>query len=113
MIVGIGTDIVEVERIQAAMRNPRFVKRVLTDLERSLNLSPQRIAGRWAAKEAVAKAVGKSLSWHDVEIVNNAAGAPQVVVAPGVLPDRVRIHITISHVRTHATAVAIVEIGES
>ncbi len=58
MIVGLGIDIVEVARIAEAMKNPRFIERILTPIEREFCTTPQKVAGRWAAKEAIAKAVG-------------------------------------------------------
>jgi len=76
VIVGLGVDLVEVSRIRRALKSPRFIERILTESERLEPLSAERIAGRWAAKEAVAKAVGVFLRWHDVEIHNLTSGAP-------------------------------------
>ena len=110
MIVGLGIDIVEIERIKAAMQNPRFVKRVLTPAERAICTTPQKVAGRWAAKEAVAKAVGLELSWQDVEILPDDTGEPQARVASRHLdPGRLKLKISISHERKNAVAVAILE----
>lgn len=125
MIRGLGIDVVEVDRIAHAMRNPRFVSRILTERERMNRLTPAFVAGRWAAKEAVAKAVSEKLRWQDVEIISDAVGKPIVhlipivdfdadlVVAPVLLQkaDEVseQIHLSISHERGIAAAVAVWE----
>ena len=80
MIVGLGLDLVEIERIEEAMRNPRFIFRVLSDAERSMCRTPQCVAGRWAAKEAIAKAIGLPLTWQQVEVLPDETGAPKVKV---------------------------------
>ena len=110
MIVGLGTDLVEVARIQRAMENPRFVEKILTAREREICTTPARVAGRWAAKEAIAKAVGIHLTWQQVEILPDEVGAPRVTIHSSYFdPCRLRIHVSISHERTHAMAVAILE----
>jgi holo-[acyl-carrier protein] synthase len=110
MIVGLGMDIVEVARIERAMLRHDLEGRILTERERSYCLSPLRVAGRWAAKEAVAKAVGIHLTWKQVEILPDATGAPKVVVEhPDFDPVRYRIHLTITHERHYAAATAVVE----
>lgn len=110
MIRGIGLDIVEVSRIARAMKSPRFLERILTEEERSVELTPHRVAGRWAAKEAVAKALSCDLSWHEVEVWNDESGAPYVkVLRLDALPSDAKIWISISHERGHAAAIAILE----
>lgn len=110
MIVGLGMDLVEIARIRRAMRNPRFLERVLTPAEREFAVTPAQVAGRWAAKEAVYKALGLPLAWQDVEILPAAHGAPQVTIrSVHYNPGRMRLQLTITHERTHAAAVAIVE----
>ncbi len=110
MIVGLGTDIVEIERIVVAMRNPRFVYRILTPRELAMCRTPQCVSGRWAAKEAIAKAIGLPLTWQQVEVLPDETGAPKVTVASRDFdPVRLRIHVSISHERTHAVAVAVLE----
>lgn len=110
MILGLGIDVVEVGRIAKAMRSPRFVERILTANERQVAKVPWRVAGRWAAKEAVAKALSCKLKWHDVEISSASDGAPVVNVNPEVfLLDNCQIHISVTHERGYAAAVAILE----
>lgn len=108
-IVGIGTDIVDVERIRRAMRSPRFIKRILRPEELPQCPTPEWVAGRWAAKEAVAKALGVHLKWHDVAILPDADGRPTVALRDGSLERAVRVHLSISHERTVAVAVVVAE----
>lgn len=101
---------VEIDRIARAMRRPRFLERVLTPLEREFCIKPQQVAGRWAAKEAVVKALGLPLSWHEVEILPDELGVPRAQVrSVHYDPSRLRINVSISHERTHAVAVAVLE----
>jgi holo-[acyl-carrier protein] synthase len=118
MIKGIGIDIIELERIQnMILQQPRFVQRILTAEEqvRWNTLSGQRqveyLAGRFAAKEALAKAlgtgVGGSFSWQDVSILSDDYGAPQVNwhKREGIFST----HLSISHSGHYAVAQAILE----
>lgn len=110
MVVGVGIDLVELVRIKAAMENPRFIYRILTDAEREICTTPARVAGRWAAKEAVYKAVGLPLNWQDIEILNDELGAPFArIVSKHWDSKRLRLNISISHEKNHAIAVAILE----
>jgi len=114
----IGVDLIEIERIVAVLgRFPdRFRRRVLTEGEaRYCGNKVERIAGRWAAKEAISKVLGlgvRGVGWREIEILPNWAGAPQVhlharaaqrAAALG-LED---LTVTISHERSMAVAVAI------
>lgn len=137
MIRGIGIDVVEVKRIENTMRNPRFIKRILTEreifsfLNKSIppvkqtdalgnesksplstseaRLNPSFVAGRWAAKEAIAKAINKKLRWHDVEILADETGQPVVNLTDKAVRIGGAIKISISHERGIAAAVAIWE----
>ena len=115
MITGIGTDIIEVGRISRALaRHKGFSTRVFTAAEREYCLSggnpAQRFAGRFAAKEAVAKSLGSSLSWLDVEILADEFGKPVVNLLNGAaaLVGGRRVMVSISHCRSYAVAYAIV-----
>ncbi len=118
-ILGVGTDIVETERIKdLCEREPGFVDRVFTqtEIEYAMGKSSKylHLAARFAAKEAVAKALGHSFSWHDVEVTNNPEGKPMVNLygrAKECAGDA-QVHLSISHTRHYAAAVAVVE-GES
>jgi len=110
MIVGLGLDLVDIGRIEQAMKNPRFIFRVLTDAEREMCRTPHCVAGRWAAKEAIAKALGLALTWQEVEVLPDAMGAPTVKITnPSFDPGRLRVHVSITHERDHAAAVAVLE----
>ncbi|NDF12203.1 MAG: holo-ACP synthase [Proteobacteria bacterium] len=91
MIYGIGTDIVDIRRIAEAVRDDKFVARVFTKEEiartKSIKSKKQRdgfFAKRFAAKEAIAKAlgtgIGKSVMFKDISISNDAKGAPKVTL---------------------------------
>jgi holo-[acyl-carrier protein] synthase len=124
MILGVGIDIVEVARIRAAWKEhaERFLHRFLLEGEIRYCLShadpAPAIAARFAAKEAVSKAfgtgIGGEIGWHDIEIVRGESGRPDVVLHEAgarLLAERGarRIHVSLSHAREHATAVAILE----
>ena len=122
MIFGIGTDIVEIDRIAKviARHGERFTEYILTESEiaeaarRGDRIS--YIAGRWAAKESVAKSLGCGLgarcAWRDIEIVPDENGAPTVHLSGAGLQTMksngiARIFISISHERGHAVATAV------
>jgi holo-[acyl-carrier protein] synthase len=110
MVLKVGLDLVEVGRIAQAMKNPAFLERILTPAEREIIHSPLRVAGRWAAKEAIAKAVGLHLSWQDVEILPGPNGEPVVQIHHADWdPETRRIHLSLTHEKGHAAAVAILE----
>ena len=120
-ILGIGTDIVECPRIGKMIEQygELFLRRVYTAREvrycQSRKHAIEHFAGRWAAKEAILKAMGtgwsRGISWTDVEVRSNEAGQPQVMVG-GIAKELARergiasIMISISHCRTYATAYA-------
>ncbi len=110
MVVGLGIDLVDIARIETAMENPRFLERILTPAERDYCITPYHVAGRWAAKEAIAKAIGLALSWQEVEILPDELGVPKAQInSVHYDPGRMRIHVSITHERTQAAAVAILE----
>jgi holo-[acyl-carrier protein] synthase len=121
-IFGIGVDIVECLRIAQMIERhgEAFLNRVYTDQEieycHSRKMSTQHFAGRWAAKEAIVKALGSGLRhgirWRDVEVHSDPQGKP-VVGMRGAARDMIeklgiaQVMVTISHCRTHATAYAL------
>lgn len=114
MITGVGTDIIEVSRIKRALENrDRFAERTFTAAERDYCISggapAQRFAGRFAAKEAVAKSLGTRLAWHDVEILADQHGRPVVKLSnkAAELAGMRRVMVSISHCRSYAVAHAI------
>ena len=77
MIIGIGTDVCSIERLSESLeRTPNLADRLFYRTEKELPL--QSLAGRFAAKEALAKAVGdpRLLTWNEIEIHNNELGKP-------------------------------------
>ncbi len=114
MIIGTGTDITEVNRLRKAAQRwgDSFLKRVFTAKElknaRTRISMYQHLAGRFAAKEAIFKALGNlELSWQDVEIFNDKNGRPYCNILNGKAKNT-EIFISISHVKNYATASAIV-----
>lgn len=121
-IIGIGTDITECLRIARMIERhgELFIDRIYTPEEikycQSRKQATQHFAGRWAAKEAILKALGtgwqRGISWRNMEIRNEPGGKPIVAVRGGV-KDVVEelgiaeIQISISHCRSHATALAV------
>ncbi|HVT65380.1 MAG TPA: holo-ACP synthase [Mycobacteriales bacterium] len=118
MIVGIGVDVVGLERFAESLeRTPNLKERLFTAAERGAALAT--LAGTFAAKEAVAKALGAppGLEWHDVEIRRDDLGRPflevQGTVAHVALDKGIeRWHLSISHDAGIATAMVVAE-GES
>ena len=120
MILGLGTDIVEIDRI-AAVRDrcgEHFAERVLTaDEAAQWQGRISYLAGRWAAKEAAAKAlgcgIGERCALSDIEIIDDACGAPQLhCTAPALKAfdgKILRWHVSISHEKAYAAATVILE----
>ena len=123
-ILGIGTDIIECLRIAQMIERhgELFIRRVYTEHEISYcstkKAATQHYAGRWAAKEAVLKALGtgwrRGIRWRDVEVRNRSGGAPIIALQGGAREvfeqsGIQQMHISISHCRSHATAYAIAE----
>lgn len=126
-IFGIGIDVVEVERIEASIAEfgERFARRVFTEEERAYCESQNRpaihYAARFAAKEAVAKAlgtgIGKEISWLDMEIKRRESGEPELYLSGGAEAFGKRnkiteIKISLTHAKHYAAANAVVLAGE-
>jgi holo-[acyl-carrier protein] synthase len=119
MIQGLGVDLVEVGRIKKALDRwgRRFLRRVFTSRERDYCMRKafpaQSLAARFAAKEAVLKAMGTGLSggirWTDIEVVNDPKGKPEVQVSARIanLAPGQKILLSISHSQQLAIAHAI------
>jgi holo-[acyl-carrier protein] synthase len=115
--VDIGVDIVELARIRAVYERfgKTFMKKILTEAETAQCLSKPdpvaSLAGRFAAKEAVSKALGtgivRSLTWHSIEVLNDKTGKPCVTVHAASFSGR--ISLSISHDRHSAVATALYE----
>ncbi len=118
MIRGIGTDIVEISRIEKSLNNPRFLNRNFTSKEneyfQNKKMMQQSVASCFAAKEAFLKALGTgfmNVSIKDIEVLHNDMGKPYIVLhneAKGVI-GKGRIHLSMSHSQEYATAVVVIE----
>ncbi|KHK01522.1 holo-[acyl-carrier-protein] synthase [Desulfovibrio sp. TomC] len=122
MICGLGIDVVELERIEAALAQfgDRFTARILTPAERAAlpAIALARTAGLFAAKEAAAKALGtgfaQGVAFHTLEILSNAAGRPSLTLSGPALARAAALgatswHLSITHSRATAAAVVILE----
>lgn len=116
--MNIGVDIEEVDRVKRLIRNPRFLKRVFTSQEiaycRQKKNQAQHFAVRFAAKEAVWKAVNETmarskftLSHRDIGIRNTSLGKPEVVLPARFSKWQKKICLSLSHTRAYAVAVAL------
>ena len=129
MIYGIGTDLVEIRRIAAAVERfgERFAERILGPQEqaryaarraRSATRGLAFLATRFAAKEAVSKAIGlgmrSPMSWRAVEIVNAPSGKPQVIahgaLAEFLLQRRLRLTVSVTDEQSMAMAFVVAEV---
>jgi holo-[acyl-carrier protein] synthase len=117
----IGTDIEEIERVKEVVTQwgDRFLRRVFTDKEidycNSLAEKYGSLAARFAAKEAILKAIGISkghgIRWKDIEILNHKNGKPRVKLhnnARKHVKDEKRVLISLSHARKYVVAMAVI-----
>ena len=114
MITGIGIDIIEVIRIEKLLSgSPRSIQRVFTSKEANYCHKKrnkfQHFAARFAAKEAFFKAIGKRISWKDVELVNLSSGQPQLKIKSKEKFNFERAHVSISHLAEYAIAIVLLE----
>jgi holo-[acyl-carrier protein] synthase len=121
MILGVGIDMIEIERIEKAADKAAFLARIFTEGELRLYEDRGRnasvLAGCFAGKEAVAKALGTGFSGFmpiDVEILRDEAGKPYASLHNGAL-ERFRamnasaVHISITNTKTHAAATSVID----
>ncbi len=115
MILGVGIDVVDVKRFGETLeRTPRLLERLFTPAERDLPLNSR--AARFAAKEALAKALGapSGMHWQDAEVQRGGDGRPHLAVR-GTVQARVEalgarsLHVSLSHDAGIASAVVVVE----
>ena len=126
MIIGIGVDIIEIERVrQAIQNNKNFLSKLFTEREIdyfiSRNMNSEVIAGNFVAKEAVSKALGtgiRGFSFKDIEILRNELGKPEVILHNGANlignklvgnNNSLRVHLSISHNNSSAIAYSVLE----
>jgi len=118
-ILGIGNDIVEIERIEEAyqVHGQRFLDRILTPKEQHYCLKYENpaphLAGRFSAKEAIVKAFGSGLgsdaAWKEIEILNNAEGKPEAAFSGKIAArfNQPHVLLSISHCKLYVATVAI------
>ncbi|MGA8248710.1 MAG: holo-ACP synthase [Nocardioides sp.] len=114
-IIGVGIDVVDISRFEDALRRtPGLAERLFTAGE--IARPPASLAARFAAKEALAKALGapEDLAWHDAEVVSESSGRPLLAIS-GTVAARasalgaVHIHLSLSHDAGIASAVVVLE----
>ena len=119
-MIGIGVDLVEVDRMRTALaRTPTLAAKVFTDAERAYADAArdpaERYAVRFAAKEAVMKALGVGLGavdWHDIEVVRTESGAPELAITGRALERATDLGVqtwklTMTHTVSMAEAIAV------
>ena len=127
MILGVGVDIIEIERIDNATKNQnKFLNKIFTENElqyfRKRSMNSEVIAGNFAAKEAISKTLGtgfRNISFLDIEILRDKLGKPIVNIENKIKKNIehifgggqvYKIHITISHSKSNAVAYAVLEV---
>jgi holo-[acyl-carrier protein] synthase len=114
-VVGVGIDVVDVSRFEDSLRRtPGLTERLFTSAEATR--APASLAARFAAKEALAKALGApgNLAWHDAEVVTEASGRPRLSLR-GTVSRRAtelgaaHVHLSLSHDAGIASAVVVLE----
>jgi holo-[acyl-carrier protein] synthase len=124
MIFGIGTDIIEVQRVGAVVaKGPAFTDRIFTPLEveycESKRHKSQHYAARFAAKEAFMKALGtgwsKGIGFNQIEVTHLESRQPEIILHGKALEfveemEIVRIHLTLTHIKEYAIATVILEL---
>ena len=122
MIIGIGTDIIEINRIEEViMRTSSFIEKSFTSNEieyfKLKGLKGNVIAGNFAAKEAISKALGtgfRGFGLKDIEVIRDKLGKPVVNLSCKIYElleiKEFNIHVSISHSKENAIAYAVVEV---
>lgn len=121
MIIGIGTDIIEIDRIEKViMRTSSFIQKSFTSNEieyfKLKGLKGNVIAGNFAAKEAISKALGtgfRGFGLQDIEVLRDELGKPVVNLSHKIYKlidiKKFNIHVSISHSKENAIAYAVME----
>ncbi len=123
MIVGVGVDIIEIQRIRKSIDDfgDTFLERVFTPGEiqycTAKNNAAQHFAARFAAKEAVSKSLATgwrgNFSWKDIEVTNDVLGQPHISLHGKLKEDlsHITIFVSLSHSADHVVAMAVMEKG--
>lgn len=114
-VIGVGIDVCDIERFgESLTRTPALRERLFTPAEAVRPLAS--LAARFAAKEAMAKALGapRGMHWHDAEVVSEDSGRPRLVIRDSVLARAdelgvAHVHLSLSHDAGIASAVVVLE----
>ncbi|QNO14576.1 holo-ACP synthase [Alkalicella caledoniensis] len=120
MIIGVGVDLIEISRIKKVVeaRGDKLLERLFTERELEvMSRKHETIAGRFAAKEAVVKALGVGIgiiSWKDIEIIKDKLGKPKIYLTGAAARRRktmgiIKMHLSISHSKSQAVAYVVAE----
>lgn len=122
MIIGIGIDLMEVEKIEKDIQSQTYLRKIFTEAEimecESVANSAERFAGRFAAKEAFMKAIGKGIRqqvwFSQIEILNHENGQPYIQVKNEAERSLIalavqNVHVSITHTKSYAAAIVILE----
>ncbi len=118
MIIGIGNDLIEIERVRKACSKEAFLSRIFTDREIEMySKKPASLAGNFAVKEAVSKSFGtgfRGFEPKDIEVLRDESGKPYVNLYGGAVEvlkrtGGAKVYVSISNTKEYAAAVAVLE----
>ncbi len=116
MILGIGTDIVEIERVVKACANPRFLQKYFSENEKKLfEKSIRRVASNFSVKESFVKALGsgfRSIDPRDIEVCRDELGKPYINVIGKLkdsVPEDIDIFVSISNSKKYVVSTVVIE----
>ncbi len=119
MIIGIGTDIAEVGRVEKAVERGGFCERFFTEAENELfkarKYSAQTVAANFAAKEAFSKAIGtgvRGFALRDIEVLRDELGKPYINLYNSLANPLYKVFVSVSHTKEYATAMVVLEKSE-
>ena len=122
MIFGIGTDIIEINRVEiASRRNPKFLEKMFTRREleflNSRKFKSETLAGSFSVKEAVSKALGtgiRGFTFKDIEVLRDNLGKPEVILSERIISifklKNINIHASISHNNDTVVSFVVIEV---
>lgn len=122
MIFGIGTDIIEINRVEtASRRNPKFLEKMFTERElkflNSRKFKSETLAGSFSVKEAVSKALGtgiRGFTFKDIEVLRDNLGKPEVILSEHIISifklKNINIHASISHNNDTVVSFVVIEV---
>lgn len=120
ILISVGTDLVEIKRIEKSMKRVGFLKRILGDSEylelKNRNFPIQSVAANFCAKEAFLKSVGKGLGDIDlrnIEVLRKKSGQPYFKITDlDCIDQNIKFSVSISHTKEYALAFVVAEHGD-